>query len=66
MEELVQSIEQREAGDPDAPAWEASARIRRIEEELAQRLSASDAERSAAAVAGTETRQPEEAFAGVA
>lgn len=38
MEELVASIEQRDAGDPDAPAWEAAARIRRLEWELAERL----------------------------
>jgi hypothetical protein len=38
MEELLQSIEQRDAGDPDSPAWEASARIARLEEELARRL----------------------------
>ncbi len=38
MDELLQSIEQRDAGDPDAPAWEASARIERLEEELARRL----------------------------
>ena len=38
MEELVASIELREAGDPDAPAWEAQRRIERLEEELAQRF----------------------------
>lgn len=38
MEELVASIEQRDCGDPDAPAWEASARINRLEHELAARL----------------------------
>lgn len=38
MEELLQAIEQREAGDPDAPAWEACARIERLERELAHRL----------------------------
>jgi hypothetical protein len=42
MEDLLQSIEQREAGDPDAPAWEATARIRRLEEELARRLNVAD------------------------
>ena len=40
MAELLQAIEQRDAGDPDAPAWEASARIVRLEEEIAQRLDA--------------------------
>lgn len=38
MEELVASIELREAGDPDAPAWEAQRRIERLEEELARRF----------------------------
>jgi hypothetical protein len=38
MEELVESIEQRDAGDPDAPAWEAALRIHHLEEELARRL----------------------------
>jgi hypothetical protein len=66
MDELLQSIEQRDAGDPDAPAWEASARIQRLEEELARRLSDAGAERGAVAVAGAETHQPEEAFAGIA
>ena len=42
MEELLQSIEQRDAGDPDAPAWEACARIERLEEELARRLEAGE------------------------
>lgn len=46
MDELLQAIEQRDAGDPDAPAWEASARIERLEEEIAERLSAAGAERS--------------------
>jgi hypothetical protein len=38
MEELVASIEQRDASDPDAPAWEAQRRIQRLEEELARRV----------------------------
>jgi hypothetical protein len=66
MEELLQSIEQRDAGDPDAPAWEASARIQRLEEELARRLSEADAGRGAVAVASVEARQATEALAGVA
>lgn len=41
MEELVESIEQRDASDPDAPAWEAAIRIQRLEEELATRLRSS-------------------------
>ena len=66
MEELLQSIEQRDAGDPDAPAWEASARIRRLEEELARRLIEAEAELAAVAVASAEARQPEAALAGIA
>jgi hypothetical protein len=65
MDELLQSIEQRDAGDPDAPAWEASARIQRLEEELARRLSDAD-ERGAVAAASAETRQPDEVLAGIA
>ena len=38
MDELLQAIEQRDAGDPDAPAWEACVRIERLEEEIARRL----------------------------
>jgi len=38
MEELLESMEQRDRGDPDAPAWEATIRIRRLEEELVRRL----------------------------
>lgn len=66
MEELLQSIEQRDAGDPDAPSWEASARIQRLEEELARRLRDADVERGAVAVASVETHQPNEALAGIA
>ena len=47
MDDLLQAIEQRDAGDPDAPAWEACARIARLEEEIADRLTASAAERAA-------------------
>lgn len=49
MDELLQAIEQRDAGDPDAPAWEACARIARLEEEIARRLSAADGERASMA-----------------
>ena len=66
MEELLQSIEQRDAGDPDAPAWEASGRIQRLEEELARRLSDVAGERGAAAVASAETLEAKEALAGIA
>ena len=38
MEELVETIELREAGDPDRPAWEAAGRVQRLEQELASRL----------------------------
>jgi hypothetical protein len=38
MEELVETIELREAGDPDSPAWEAASRVERLEQELASRL----------------------------
>ena len=38
MEALLQAIEQRDAGDPEAPAWEACARIERLERELAIRI----------------------------
>jgi hypothetical protein len=66
MEELLQSIEQRDAGDPDAPAWEASVRIHRLEEELAHRLGEADAGRGAAAVASVEAHRAKEALAGIA
>src|SRR4051794_31734552 len=66
MEELLQSIEQRDAGDPDAPAWEASVRIKRLEEELARRLSDAAPERGAVAVASAETLQAKGALAGIA
>ena len=66
MEELLQSIEQRDAGDPDAPAWEASARIERLEEELGRRLSEAAAGRHVATVARGDVSQPEEALVGVA
>ena len=64
MEELLQSIEQRDAGDPDAPAWEACARIERLEEELARRLSESD--RESIAPSGAQNHRPEEAVAVIA
>jgi hypothetical protein len=66
MEELLQSMEQRDAGDPDAPAWEASVRIQRLEEELARRLSAAESEQGAGAVAGVEALRPAEAIAAIA
>jgi hypothetical protein len=62
MEELLQSIEQRDAGDPDAPAWEASVRINRLEEELARRLAEAAGGRGAGAVAGVEALEAPEAL----
>jgi hypothetical protein len=56
MEELLQAMEQRDAGDPDAPAWEACARIDRLEEEIAQRLAAAGTERGAPGPAGSSRR----------
>jgi len=66
MEELLQSIERRDAGDPDAPAWEASARIYRLEEELARQLHEAGGGRGAGAVARVEDVQVKEALAGLA
>jgi hypothetical protein len=66
MEELLQSIEQRDAGDAASPAWEASARIQRLEEELARRLSAGEVEPDVSTQVGTQARQPDDALAGVA
>ena len=66
MEELLQSIEQRDAGDPDAPAWEAANRIRRLEEELARRLAFAEEDRHAAgARIGGTSASPDEVLAGV-
>ena len=53
MEELLQAMEQRDAGDPDAPAWEACVRIDRLEREIAQRLSIEGRERDAGLSAGS-------------
>jgi hypothetical protein len=65
MEELLQSIEQRDAGDPDAPAWEASLRIHRLE--LARRLEEAAAdERGAGAVASAGALQANEALVAIA
>jgi hypothetical protein len=64
MEELLQSIEQREAGDPDAPAWEASARIERLEAELVRRLE-SGGEPDVDAAADPQVRRRREVLAGV-
>ena len=66
MEELLQAIEQRDAGDPDAPAWEASARIQRLEEELARRLGEAAGGGGAGVGARGEAVQVTEALAGLA
>jgi hypothetical protein len=34
VNELVSAVEQREAGEPDMPAWEAQRRVRQAEEAL--------------------------------
>jgi hypothetical protein len=60
MEDLVASIELRDAGDPDAPAWEAQHRIERLEEELARRVRASQSR-----VAGGASL-PDEGLVGIA
>ena len=65
MEELLQSIEQRDAGDPDAPAWEACARIQRLEEELARRLAAGESAADISAPAGAQAHRLDEVLAGV-
>lgn len=65
MEELLQNIEQRDAGDPDAPAWEACARISRLEEELARRLAEADARSSTPEPVGTVGGRAGEAVAGI-
>jgi hypothetical protein len=59
MEELVDSIEQRDASDPDAPAWEAQLRIQRLEEELARRVRTTSSRRLIAVAT------PDEALAGI-
>ena len=65
MEELLHSIEQRDAGDPDAPAWEASARIQRLEEELTRRLSAGE-DGAATPTPSVQTVRTDEILAGIA
>jgi hypothetical protein len=64
MEELLESIEQRDAGDPDAPAWEACARIERLEAELSRRLAAGE-QMPDAIPAGIQVRRPGGVLAGV-
>jgi hypothetical protein len=64
MEELLQSIEQRDSGDPDAPAWEACARIARLEDELAQRLASGETDIDGVAAAA-QAQQAGGALAGV-
>ncbi|HEY3524262.1 MAG TPA: hypothetical protein VGK63_11220 [Candidatus Limnocylindrales bacterium] len=38
LEDLVATIELRDAADPDVPRWEAEARVRRLEGELVNRF----------------------------
>lgn len=59
MEELVESIEQRDSGDPDAPAWEAQLRIQRLEDQLARQVRTNPNRASFAHVAA------DEALAGI-
>jgi hypothetical protein len=66
MEELLEAIEQRDAGDPDAPAWEACARIQRLEAELARRLSARDTDAGVTGPPGSGVLRTDEALAGIA
>ena len=61
MDELVASIEQRDASDPDSPAWEAQRRIERLEEELARRV-----RRGLGSSAVLRVAKPDEVLAGTA
>lgn len=65
MEELLQSMDQRDAGDPDAPAWEACARIERLEAELARRLAAGEGGADVAVPAQLEARRRDKVLAAV-
>lgn len=60
MEELVATIELREAGGPDGPAWEAAGRVQRLEQELASRLLS-----GSALAAGGDAGVTEEALIGI-
>jgi hypothetical protein len=66
MEELVASIEQRDACDPDAPAWEAQRRIARLEEELARRVRSGLGTSSLGTSALHRVATPDEVLAGTA
>jgi hypothetical protein len=66
MEELLQSIEQRDAGDPDAPAWEAARRIHQLEEELVRRLRGGALQAADAAAVRAQVHLPDEVLAGIA
>jgi len=57
IEDLIETIELREASAPDTPSWEANARIRRLEAELVERYHVVDSPSADAA--------PEPALAGV-
>jgi hypothetical protein len=68
MEELLEWLERRDASDPDVPAWEATLRIRRLEDELTRRLRSVEALRLgvASAAFGHEVGSPDEVLAGIA
>jgi hypothetical protein len=66
MEELLQSIEQRDAGDPDAPAWEAAIRIERLEEELSRRMAVASARGGEPGSGSEAPALPDEAYVGAA
>jgi hypothetical protein len=42
IEELVATLELRDAADPDVPRWEAEARVRRLEQQLVERFAMLD------------------------
>jgi hypothetical protein len=64
LEDLVTTLELRDASDPDVPRWEADRRIRRLEDELVLRFR--DVEHGAPVAApGAPVVAPEAALAGV-
>lgn len=65
MEELLQAIEQRDAGDPDAPAWEAAIRIQRLEKQLSRRIATAEVRFAGSTETGSSTPLiPDEVFVG--
>jgi hypothetical protein len=65
MDELLQSLEERDAGDPDAPAWDASARIQALEAELSRRLAAGETELDSRHPSGRLSQPSDEVLAGI-